>query len=87
MSTPSENTPLLEQPCVQDQMVVTVVRGQVRIHSLKQAQQAPDPEARQVFAGSPAELAVFFRDIQAGGGSASDASTQHADHAGNSTPA
>jgi hypothetical protein len=58
--------PSSDRPDALEQIVVSVVGGQVRIHSLKQAQHAPDPEARQVFAGSPATLADFFRDIQAG---------------------
>lgn len=86
MNTSSENEPLLELQTVQDQIVVTVVGGQVRIRSLKQAQQDADPEARQVFAGSPAELAVFFRDIHAGVSAVGKASTPQADPAGGLTP-
>ena len=65
MRNPSDEPPPADRPNVKDQIAVSVVGGQVRIHSLKQLRQALDPEARQVFAGSPAELAGFIRDIQA----------------------
>lgn len=63
MTTLSEPAPSTEGS---HEVVVSVVDGKVRIHSLKHARQGLDPKARQVFAGSPAELAAFFRDIQAG---------------------
>ncbi len=65
MSLSVEAGPLSGPPEARDQIVVSVVGGQVRIHSLKQAQQEANPDTRQVFSGSPAQLAGFLRDIQA----------------------
>ena len=87
MRNPSNEPPPADRPNVQDQIAVSVVGGQVRIHSLKQSRQALDPEARQVFAGSPAELADFFRDIQADVRAGSHASSEPADPAGRLTKA
>ncbi len=80
MRTPSEIIPPSDRPDGEDQIVVSVVGGHVRIHSLKQSRQMPDPEARQVFAGSPAEMADFFRGIQAGVSAGTDPSTGRQDH-------